>query len=284
MKKLLAVLLGVILVFSAGITAFADAMAYDVEQAGYYVYVLTPDGGLNMRNGPGTEYNKVLSSTIPDYTRLYIELVSKNWGYTSYNGTYGWVALSQTTTKAPEQHSKTPAGYTVYVTTPDGGLNIRSGPGTSYDKVMNGRIPDYEALYIEYTSNGWGYTTYNGYSGWVALSQTSTTPPEVPDQEVHSDNSQQNDTSAITDKNTDTNTIAVDDENTVTNESTHEKVETENTNTSNVTVVDEEETPQPFMQRGMLTQILLIAVVLVLIIIIAVLLIVIINTKSKKRY
>lgn len=77
-------------------------------------------------------------------------------------------------------YDMTPSDYFVYVTTPDGGLNMRYGPGTEYEKVMPGRIPDGVKLYISYESGTWGYTSYDGYSGWVALKQTSPNPPASP--------------------------------------------------------------------------------------------------------
>ena len=181
MKKIITVLLCIVFICTLSLAVYADAATYDMRPAGYYVYVLTPDGGLNFRHGPGTEYPKVIEDTIPDYTELYIEYVSGNWGYTKYNGKYGWVALKQTTQTPPSSldavTNKKVAGYYVYVLTPDGGLNMRQGPGVNYAKSLDGIIPDYSKLYIEYTSNGWGYTEFMGTVGWVALNQTTTTPP-----------------------------------------------------------------------------------------------------------
>lgn len=184
MKKIFCVF-SVILIVSvlSSVLAFADAAVYDLETTDYYVYVATPDGGLNMRYGPGTEYDKVMEQRIPDGTKLYIGMVSGNWGYTSYNGYEGWVALKQTTTVAPSVESSVPpvptvVDYYVCVATPDGGLNIRSGPGTEHDTVMEGRIPDGTMLHIVLVSGNWGYTSYNGYDGWVALKQTVTADPE----------------------------------------------------------------------------------------------------------
>ena len=181
MKKIISVL-GIIsvLLLMGFQTAFADAASYDMKQAGYYVYVATPDGGLNMREGPGTNYSKVMKERIPDGVRLYIELVSDNWGYTTYNGNYGWVALKQTTKNPPAkaEYTTKAAGYYVYVATPDGGLNMRQGPGTGYNKVTENRIPDDVKLYIESVSGDWGYTSYNGNSGCVYLGQTTKVPPK----------------------------------------------------------------------------------------------------------
>lgn len=108
MKKI-ALVLGVVLLLVGNVTvAFADAASYDIEPADYYVYVATPDGGLNMRYGPGTEYDKVMPERIPDNVRLYIKYKSGNWGYTAYNGNDGWVALRQTTTTPPAQPTTQP--------------------------------------------------------------------------------------------------------------------------------------------------------------------------------
>lgn len=102
MKRIILILSILLLTVCSSVSSvFADAADYDIQNAGYYVYVATPDGGLNMRYGPGTEYDKVTENRIPDGVRLYIELTSGHWGYTSYNGNNGWVTLRQTTTTPP---------------------------------------------------------------------------------------------------------------------------------------------------------------------------------------
>ncbi len=118
MKKINLILSMALMVLFGNVTsALADAITYDVKDAGYYVYVATPDGGLNMRYGPGTEYEKVTENRIPDGVRLYISSVSGNWGYTSYNGNEGWVALRQTT-KTPPAPPQTPKPTPVSTPTP----------------------------------------------------------------------------------------------------------------------------------------------------------------------
>lgn len=64
--------------------------------------------------------------------------------------------------------------YSVYVATVDGGVNLREAPTT--ESAILCLIPDFVQLRITMEStngNGWGYTNYNGYHGWVALSQVS---------------------------------------------------------------------------------------------------------------
>jgi hypothetical protein len=71
-------------------------------------------------------------------------------GRTTYDGSWGFVFLGQTTKIPPVSD----ADYFVLVTTPDGGLNLRTGPGTGFDKLI--LIPDYEQLHIRQVSGEWG--------------------------------------------------------------------------------------------------------------------------------
>ena len=169
--------------------------AYSVN---YDVTVSAPDGGVNIRCGPGTEYEKIMNGMIPNGTVLHIEEAAKanngkEWGFTDYDGHHGWIFLGQTKkvsasvpassdTAAPS--APTPVDYNVEVKAPDGGVNIRSGPGAGYDKLQANLIPNGTVLHITETAkadNGkdWGYTTYNGLKGWVFLGQTKATTAAV---------------------------------------------------------------------------------------------------------
>lgn len=46
-------------------------------------------------------------------------------------------------------------------------LTMRNGAGTGYLKVTS--VPDNTLLNVSKVSGNWGYTSYNGYSGWVCL-------------------------------------------------------------------------------------------------------------------
>lgn len=75
------------------------------------------------------------------------------------------------------------ASYDIYVNAKDGiGLNLRTGPGTEYSKVRSQPIPMYTRLSISQTQDSaaglpWGYTSYEGDSGWVCLVETTTYDP-----------------------------------------------------------------------------------------------------------
>ena len=102
MKKFLTFGIVIMLLFLTIVPAFADAASFPMEPADFYVYVATPDGGLNIRSGPDDKtYPTIMDGTIPDGVRLYIKYTSGNWGFTEYNGYRGWVALKQTSETPP---------------------------------------------------------------------------------------------------------------------------------------------------------------------------------------
>jgi hypothetical protein len=162
------------------------------QQADYDIYVNAKDNlGLNLRTGAGTEYAKVLPDPIPMYTKLHITQTDTSstgakWGYTTYNGSSGWVCLVETTTYDPRgtQTTAQTANYDIYVNAKDNlGLNLRTGAGTEYAKVLPDPIPMYTKLHISQTDTSstgakWGYTTYDGSSGWVCLVETTTYDPQ----------------------------------------------------------------------------------------------------------
>lgn len=102
MKKFFTIGMVIILLFLTIVPAFADAASYPIDDCeDFYVYVATPDGGLNFRCGPDVEYPTIITGRIPDGECLLITHTSGNWGRTYYAGEYGWVALKQTSSKPP---------------------------------------------------------------------------------------------------------------------------------------------------------------------------------------
>ena len=146
------------------------------------VMVASPDGQLNIRSGPGVQY--VILRTVPNGTRL--RIVS---GPTRVDGTpwylvadegqtfQGWcnghylVVAPVTPTPTSTIGPYFPVGAWVQVQSPDGKLNVRQGPGTTYPVVHvahNGdqfrilagptwarRMPWYEVIDSTGTIQGW---------------------------------------------------------------------------------------------------------------------------------
>lgn len=71
----------------------------------------------------------------------------------------------------------TEVNCTATVSSLDGlGVNLRSGPDSSYETVRDNPIPDGTVLAITYQTTSlknswWGYTEYDGVSGWVYLDE-----------------------------------------------------------------------------------------------------------------
>ena len=213
-RKLL-LCLALVLAACSAITALADAAVEDFWNYSYAadrsVYINTSDGlGIYMRYGPGTEYGKVNSRTIPNGTTIHItqECTASNgwkWGYCSYTfpgqsyADSGWICLVETTTARPAASApaaqSNPASQAravdrvLYIKTADGlGLYMRVGPGTNYSKVNSRTIPNGTAIHItqEITAaNGWnwGWCSYQfpgrstADSGWCCLVETTTQAP-----------------------------------------------------------------------------------------------------------
>ena len=159
-------------------TASTSAGGYELaNHVNYNIQVSAPDGGLNLREGAGVEYNRLLNYMIPNGTVLHVffEDVASNgnsWGFVKYDGIWGWVALSQAA-RVSSYADSTP-NYYVEINSVDGGVNLRSGAGVEYGKLINHLIPNGTILQISQegvASNGnyWGYTTYEGVTGWVTL-------------------------------------------------------------------------------------------------------------------
>ena len=124
-----------------------------------YTATVTPNIGLNIRSGPGTNYSILGAYT--KGTRITITQESSGWGKTSR----GWVSLDYISKSSSSSTGTSSSSYRLgryRVNTPSG-LNVRSGPSTSYSirkAYINGTVFDtYEIR------GSWARTP----SGWVSL-------------------------------------------------------------------------------------------------------------------
>ena len=135
------------------------------------VYVNTPGSTLNVRSGAGIG-NAIIGSlkhgeqiTVTDY--------NSEWYKLTFSGKTGYVSKAYTIANQPQTGGNTPQAKTVYVNTPGMTLNVRSGPGTSYSIL--GSLKHGEKLSVTDHDNNWYKLTYNGKTGYVSKSYTSST-------------------------------------------------------------------------------------------------------------
>jgi len=117
---------------------------------------------LNVRTGPGTNYDKINTVSLGNRYAYYQK--SGNWVRIKH----GWIS---TTYFYIEGTTGDGAGNGTITGTD---LNIRTGPGTGFDKV--GAYKQGDAVKILAQVNGWGYTS----KGWISMKyvemEKSTTP------------------------------------------------------------------------------------------------------------
>ena len=175
MKKLLGLVIALCLIVT---TAIGYPMAYfdvgngsTVEAASNYskgYYKVTPSEGLNLRAKTSTSSKSL--ALITKGTRLKVTKTKKGWGYTSYKNKKGWVFLKYT-----KYLGRYLAGN--YRITADVGLCLRKSTSTSSKKLA--LIPYRKVVKVTKFKGSWGYTSYGGKSGWIAMAYAKATSAAV---------------------------------------------------------------------------------------------------------
>lgn len=165
-------------------SVFRAQAAFAETPAGALGTVNSSDG-LNLRSGPGKTFDVI--AVIPNGAQLVITgaALTDNWLPVSYNTQAGFVdaiyvsadspaPIAATAAAAPTPPpalplaTATPPAPTAGAATvlPPDGLNLRSGPGTSYSVVAT--LPGGATVTITGPAkDGWAPVTSNGQSGWV---------------------------------------------------------------------------------------------------------------------
>lgn len=115
---------------------------------------------LNVRKGPGTSYDKVGGLSRGSQCTVYPDKASGGWAWVEGSGVSGYVSANKLTTFTGNTR-------TGKVTCNADMLNVRKGPGTSYDKV--GQIPNGAActVYMDVKAE-WYFVSYDGFAGYAS--------------------------------------------------------------------------------------------------------------------
>ena len=132
--------------------------SYSLNRSSSYTQKQVNTNGLNMRSGPGTSY-RVLT-TINKGTKLDVISESNGWSKINYNGRVGYVYSIYLDSIQPVYTNLT----TKTVNT--NGLNVRSGPSTSYGVVASLNKGSKVSVISE--NNGWSKILYKNKERYVS--------------------------------------------------------------------------------------------------------------------
>lgn len=104
------------------------------EQIAQNAVTVVTAANANLREGPGLNYNRLIAGVIPANTTLSADAISDDglWARVDYQGQVGWVAKSLLVRRFTRPILMTTA---VNPTLGEGAVNMRRGPGSTYDIV-----------------------------------------------------------------------------------------------------------------------------------------------------
>ena len=132
--------------------------SYSLNRASSYTQKQVNTNRLNMRSGPGTSY-RVLT-TINKGTKLDVISESNGWSKINYNGRVGYVYSIYLDSIQPVYTNLTSK------TVNTNGLNVRSGPSTSYGVVASLNKGSKVSVISE--NNGWSKILYKNKERYVS--------------------------------------------------------------------------------------------------------------------
>ena len=129
--------------------------------------------GLNVRTGPSTSYTKI--ATLSYGQSVNVLSTSNGWSKINYNGSTGYVSSQYLQSTKPSSSSSLETSQTVKYVNTTSGLNMRTGPATSYAKITT--IAYGQSVNVLSTSNGWSKINYSGSTGYVSSQYLQSTKP-----------------------------------------------------------------------------------------------------------
>ena len=129
--------------------------------------------GLNVRTGPSTSYTKI--ATLSYGQSVNVLSTSNGWSKINYNGSTGYVSSQYLQSTKPSSSSSSETSQTVKYVNTTSGLNMRTGPATSYAKITT--IAYGQSVNVLSTSNGWSKINYSGSTGYVSSQYLQSTKP-----------------------------------------------------------------------------------------------------------
>ena len=157
-----------------------DVVFYDWDDSGYgdnkgvsdHVGVVEKVSGNKITVIEGNKNNAVGRRTL-EVNGRYI----RGYGVPKYDGKSSGSSGTSSSTSKPSSSGNSSGksvNYKVKINTPSG-VNVRSTADSSRTDNIVTAIPNGRVVTITKESGGWGYTTFNGKKGWIALKYTKKT-------------------------------------------------------------------------------------------------------------
>ena len=131
--------------------------------------IATVTENVNFRTGPSTSYSSI--TVISKGSSIEVLSTSGNWVNAKYNGKTGYIYKDYVSNSTSNSET---TQTTKYVNT-TAGLNVRTGPSTSYAKI--GTLSYGQSVNVLSTSNGWSKINYSGSTGYVSSQYLQSTKP-----------------------------------------------------------------------------------------------------------
>lgn len=137
-------------------------------------------GSLNVRKGPGTSYAKL--GVVKSGQKFTYHETKNGWYRITYNGSSSaWVSGNYSkviTTSSSSSSSSSSTSSSTFIKINTSSLNVRKGPGTSYARI--GSAVSGQVFQRLETKNGWHKITFDGTTGWISGSYTTTATQAKP--------------------------------------------------------------------------------------------------------
>lgn len=158
----------------------------------YVTSLKTVTANVNFRTGPSTSYSRI--TTISKGSYVEVLGTSGNWVKAKYNSKTGYIYKDYVSGYSSSSSTSQSSGTTKYVNATVG-LNVRTGPSTSYSKI--GKLDYREKVTVLSTSNGWSKINYNGKTGYVDSSYLQSSKPSSSSSSTGSSSSVSTSASAV---------------------------------------------------------------------------------------
>lgn len=146
--------------------------------------VLTVGGEMNIRSGPGEEYDRIGGASAGEEFRITGKNEDGNWWQIDFGGEIAWIyapfvtatnaenvpvvgaSMAEPPPPAPRTGTAAPQtqGAAISVL---GDMNVRSGPGTAYDRIGGAAEGETYDVTGKSQDGQWWQIDFDGRSGWI---------------------------------------------------------------------------------------------------------------------